>query len=502
MTTNNLPPPPPPAAQHAQQPADPQLAAELARMDAAMQHRQRGGGGGGRDVDWYKPKMPTVVGQTLESYVLILPRSLEHVGGLPWVQTCQHFVMARGQQTSVVCPQADYLIQNPEDKPGAPFCPICDAMENLYGQMRQHPKGSPEAESFKKRAGDLRPRDRGFANVIDLDDIQSHWKVDQQAGTAGAVPKVYGLGFDVLKKLRAIYGEYGVFWHPTGFTRLKILATKTGPDQRNVKYDIMASMPIQGAQIPQGYEGALQQLIDLESFRKVLPTHELAAFIPAAARGEGHTVAPGMPPNPYGGYPSAPPAAAPGYQPPPAQQYAPPPQQQYAPPPPTSYAPPAAAPAMPPPPPTQYAAPPAAAPPTAMPPAPPPPTMPPAPAAPPPAPPHAAPPPQAAPPPPPPPTTPGYPTPPVPPPAPTTAQPPWEAPPPPPSTAAAPPPPAPTSMPPPPAAPPMPPAPPAAPPMAAPPPGPPADPTAASSASPPAAPPGLPSLPPLPRMPS
>jgi hypothetical protein len=502
-------PPPVHQQQHGVQ-LDPALAAEMARLQQAVTARSSGRSEHEkRDDEWYETNKPDAVGRTTEGYILALPISLASPGALPFAMTAQHHITVRGKQSSVICPKRDAQIRDPEGRNGPPpECPICDAAEFCFKEMYRFEKGTAEGEMWKQRGKDLNPRDRCFMNVFDLDNVQGHWKVNAETGTAGAVPKIWGFGPEVMKKLMAIAGEVGPFWHPSAFTRLKILCTRTGTEQRNIKYDVTLTMPIAGVQIPQGYEGALQQLIDIDYYRRVRPLAEMAAFVPGYARvggeGGGSMAAPPAIPNPYAPPPPNPYA-------PPQQQYAPPPaqyappQQQYAPPP-AQYAPPPQAaqyapPVTPPPapPPAQYAPPPQAAqyaPPVTPPPAPPPAQYAPPPQAaqyapPPPAPaayappaaayapppmPAYAPPPAAAPPPYTPPAAPGY-------------------PPPPPAGPAYSPPPAPQYAPPAPSAPPW------DQQQAAPPPAAPPVPPMAPPASSPPAPAGMPSLPPLPPLP-
>ena len=287
MTQPPNPYAPPSGAPPVQQPQhhgvqlDPALAAEMARLQAATAARQRPSAGEKRDDEWYSTAKPDVVGRVTESYLLALPSSMANPGALPYRMTAQHHITVRGQQSSVICPKRDAQIRDPEGRNGPPpSCPICDASEFCFAQMYKHEKGTAEGEMWKQRGKDLSPRDRCFLNVFDLDNVQSHWKQNAETGAAGSVPKIWGFGPEIEKKLRGMIGEIGAFWHPSAFTRLKVLTTRTGTEQRNIKYDVTITMPIGGAQIPPGYEGALGALIDLDYYCRVRPVAELAAFVP------------------------------------------------------------------------------------------------------------------------------------------------------------------------------------------------------------------------------
>ena len=403
----------PPTAQAPQVNINAEIQAEIARFNQAKEAMaSQRSSGQGSDVDYYKPKAPQQIGGTEISYVMVLPASLERIGAPPWVATLQHTSFLRGQTTSAVCPLKDAIAANPElakaDPRSLPTCPLCDAAEYVRGISRSYPRESQEGKQWWGRFTGLEAKDRAFMHVFDLDDIQSHWKVDKTSGQARAVPKRWAFGSGVLSTFVGFLGTLGSFWHPQALRRFQITTSRKGPEDRDVRYAVMPVLTDQGPiAIPQGYESVLQNLTDLSFFRRPKPLPEMIAMIPPWATQQQAFAAPQ---NPYQQQPPSPqqpyqtqsyvaPAAPQGYPPQqyqepqyaappppfnPAQQAAPPlppmnyvpspsqyapPQPQYAPPPPVpqQYAPPPIQavpqpppPAMampPPPPPQQYAAP-------------------------------------------------------------------------------------------------------------------------------------------------
>lgn len=358
--------PPPPAAAPAQTaeagaagyapPAaagvDPALLAEL-NAQAALENRSLFAGGGTGAEFWSPNKPPATkegVGQTTENYILVLPGP--DAARAPWVLTATHGGMSQGKYRSIVCPRQDHLINNPGDEAGVPPCAVCDAADNRFDQMRNFQKGSRDGEYWKQQGKNLMPRDRDYVQIFDLLNPQAHY----DATSGEFKPLVWGFGRSVMKALRGIVTEAGVgsYWNPQiGFTPLKVLITRDGVEDRNIKYELypVLSQIRQGA-LPAGYEPILSSLVDLQSYRQQPSLQELQDFA-----GDGQSGAPGGPPQQQ----LAPPAAQNPYAataaaqaaPPPAQTaYTPPAQPAYTPPPaPNNPTPAPAAPAAPPSPP-------------------------------------------------------------------------------------------------------------------------------------------------------
>jgi hypothetical protein len=244
---------------------------------------QRGGGGGGGDVEWYKTPAPQHEGMSAEYNILVLPRAYPLDGRLPMMTSSQHGTQIRGQFRSIMCVREDGKLNGGADEHTAPECAVCNEMERRYAMMRQTDRGSPESEHWKKQAGYLRPKDRIFMQVFDLDNPTRHYK--QADGKPVFVPAVWGFGRGVQKKLTQLMKDVGLIWNPAGFTPLKVTVQKTGPESRDVEYSFFPDLGlINAARLPQGYEPILENLFDLDLLRKTPSPQDLAPFLPADAQ--------------------------------------------------------------------------------------------------------------------------------------------------------------------------------------------------------------------------
>lgn len=285
----------------------PELQAALEREKQIEDSRSYSPAASSSGSSFWKPRKPKTIGETVENIILVLPLDYPMTQPVPWIKTAQHSAMRAGQFSSIICPAHDARMN---DEPARP-CLICDEKDRRFAQMREHPKGSPQSESAKREAQKLNERDRFFMHVFDLQDPSvANW----DAAQGKAVPAIWGISRGQRKELEEIIGQVGMFWHPDGLTPIKVNVTKDGPEDKNIKYDMRVVIDQVGsAQLPPGWEGALQNLGDLNSLRKLPTDAEMQAFLGVPAT-PAASYAPGAPPNPY----AAPVPAAPAMHVPPA----------------------------------------------------------------------------------------------------------------------------------------------------------------------------------------
>jgi hypothetical protein len=316
-----------------------------AMAQALQQEMESGGGEGGDslDIDWYKPKQPSHVGQSAESTIRILPWRQDEKF---WHKHNRHFCMldvGNGKRLRLprVCPRLNV-------QPGQPPqpCPICERKERA------------EAAGDKEMAKALAARERYFVNVLDAENQDKHFTQSKATGQTVCRSMVWGIGKGVLRKLGNIVGARGQIWDRQIGRYVKVYATKTGPEGRDVRYDAIDCS--ESCPLPPGFENI--EVVPLESLdqqrsyqemaKEISTTYPDVAGMPmqapqqampaqAAPYANPYQQRPQQPPqSPAQGYPQAQPAyqPPPNYQAPPqqlpvtifqpAQQWQPPPQQQ------------------------------------------------------------------------------------------------------------------------------------------------------------------------------
>jgi hypothetical protein len=293
-----------------------------------MQEDREAGGGDGDydDIQWYTPKRGQAIGQTAESVIRILP----HWSGNPdlpyWFRMHRHFNTIQldgGKRTRL--PRACPRLNTPDGQP-VKRCPTCERAERA------------EQAGDKEMARELKAKVRFFFNVLDVENPSVHFPPGKQPRSL-----VYGASASLFNKLSNLMGTRGPIWHPQQGRMIKIYATKTGGEDRDVRYDLMdCSEP---CPIPAGLEVAvpvpLDQLAAEKSYaemeREIAPVFPDQAGMPVQQPAQGiapppppHQAAPAYP-SPYGQpaqpYQAAPVQPAPAWHGPPAQpaQAGPPP---------------------------------------------------------------------------------------------------------------------------------------------------------------------------------
>lgn len=356
--------------------------------------------GGGSEFDWWQPGKPASQGQSIMSPFRLLPMPFVDASGSPvidprtglpqrakkfWTRATRHQVkMPDGTSKSFVC------IDDHDDANAVKRCPLCALSRALYDTRD---KGLGEL------AREMRAQHRCYANIIDLQKVETHWeKVTQPDGSQGyrVRSKVWGFSKQLHQKLMQIAVAKTCFLEdPQHGRNLVLICNRIGKAQRDIRYDITDSdsSPLAHELYP-----ILQGSHNLDVLANPSTIEELsqvaAEIDPRPRHMRGGTYTPGAPggaapqgfggppagfpqagaPQGYGGPPAGSPApgyggppagTAPGYGAPPAQPVqGGPPAGSYAPPQ-HAAAPPAPAPGGPPagfPPPAPTVAPPAPAP--------------------------------------------------------------------------------------------------------------------------------------------
>jgi hypothetical protein len=280
-------------------------------------YANRPAGGFDDDPDFYAPKKGATVGATAESHIRIVagwhadPDKFFH-------RVVRHFCFLDVKMQDGTAKRIELPRMCPGDQ-GQP-CPICERRERAT------------AAGDKELSKRLQAKERFFLNVFDGDNPQSHYA----QGATVPRAKVWGISAAQFVKLTKLIGKRGKIWDRQQGKYLSIYATCTGPEKRDVKYDMLDMDGV--APLPPGFEG--MELINLETLDQPKSYAELAAEI----AGPYPDVPANMQMRP------GPQAAAPPYNNPYAPPTAPP-QQSWSPPPPVAAAPPPPMAVAPPPPP-------------------------------------------------------------------------------------------------------------------------------------------------------
>ena len=294
--------------------------------------RRRPAGGTG-DFDWFDIPTPASVGQKNTRRCRVIPRLRAAADGRPdpanpypkfWVRVETHRVELGDQVESLTCPD--------EYGTKTPTCPVCILRRELYATKR------PEYEAIAK---DLGARARVFCNVIDMEDVASHWKPGEQ-GSWIVRPKVWGMSKSLFQAILSVCtaGNCAVEDHQSG-RDLVVTKERKGSRKMDVTYSLIN---LDRSAVDPGLHPILHGAYDLEGLAKPAALEDLGAL---AARidprkgsrsspgthggpppGDGYTLsvappgtAPPPPAGPPGGYAGVPAAPPPPPPPPVAARY-------------------------------------------------------------------------------------------------------------------------------------------------------------------------------------
>jgi len=199
------------------------------------------------DVKYYKPKKPTTIGQTTASVIRLL-WGWKGESTPPWYKHWRHFCMVTlddGRQMRL--PRGCPAKNTPLNQPPRP-CPICER------QARAAEMGD------KQTADVLKPRSQFLLNVLDAENQDVHFATDPQTGATVVRAMVYGVGSTLFKKIGHIIGARGPICDRKEGRYIKIWATKTGKEDRDVRYDAIDCSD--NCELPPGFEQV--QLLPLD----------------------------------------------------------------------------------------------------------------------------------------------------------------------------------------------------------------------------------------------
>lgn len=305
---------------------------EQKRMESPARGSTSSGGG---DFQWLNIDKPANVGGKSHRTIRVVQR-LRWENGSPtneahpefWVRVSVHRARVDGKWWMGVCPED-------RDVPGwrdNATCPICLLQKELWATKR---------DDYDQAAKGMGARWRVYCNVIDLDDVQSHWQEDGNGGWI-VRPKVYGYSKSIHSDMMSLCVHNGPIEDHASGRPLVLECERTGPEKMNIKYRVT---PKDREEVGQDLMPVVLGAWDLEGLSKPASMDDLrrvaqtldprggsagsyAAPAPAAApapspvRAAPPPPAPAAPPagqNPYkpqGGYavgapPSAPPSAPP-----------------------------------------------------------------------------------------------------------------------------------------------------------------------------------------------
>ena len=271
-----------------------QLPPELA---AELQGEMAKGGSGGvdfDDVEWWNPAQPSTIGQTTESTIRILPSWTGEDRKPYWHKVQRHFCQVetkdgKRRRLPRICPRHNV----PEGQPGAP-CPVCER------------KDRADQAGDKETSNALVVRSRFYLNVLNAEDLQSHYKTDKSTGQPIARAKAFGIGAGLFKKIGLIIGSKGPVYDRNIGRFIKIFATKTGKEARDVRYDAMDASD--ACPLPQGFENV--EMLPLDQLDMAKDYIEMAREISNTYPDAAGMAQPGLTP-PQAAPPYASPYAAP-----------------------------------------------------------------------------------------------------------------------------------------------------------------------------------------------
>ncbi|MGH7536370.1 MAG: hypothetical protein ACREMG_12445, partial [Gemmatimonadales bacterium] len=271
-----------------------------------QQHADRPSNFDKPDIGWFEPRRGNVQGAAVESHLRIVSGWHPTDPDMYFHRVVRHFVwiMAGGKRVQVprLC-----IAQGPNPQP----CPLCERADRA-GQA-----GDKDLEK------EIKAKERFYLNVYDGDNPSSH----MAAGAQRPLAKVWGISGTQFQRISKIIAVRGPIWNRETGKYLVLYTTTTGPNPKDVKYDLMDLG--EPCPLPPGF--ADMELVNLAEIDSAKTYAEMTAEIAATY--------PDVPTHgqvPHGGaappYPApaawAPPGAAapaPAWSPPPAVAAPPPP---------------------------------------------------------------------------------------------------------------------------------------------------------------------------------
>jgi hypothetical protein len=242
------------------------------------------GGVNFNEIAYFTPNLPQSIGQSVDSDVRMLP-GWQGDESPYWHKERRHFHRVqlddgRIMELPRICPKESVA-------PGAPPqpCPVCERQARA------------QAAGDKATASRLKVRSRFYVNVIDEANLESHWQKDDQ-GQVVIRSKVWGMSPGLMRKLTTLMGMRGRIYDRQTGRSLKIWATKTGKEKKDVRYDVIDSS--ESRPLPENLAGI--QLMPLDRLDTIKSYQDLAREIAATypdAPGAGAPPQAGMAQPPY-----------------------------------------------------------------------------------------------------------------------------------------------------------------------------------------------------------
>lgn len=186
---------------------------------------------GGKTLMFETPK-PARQGDTAEYLFRVVPRH-ELVDDVPdlgrplgefWVETVSHRITSGGNTSYLTC--GDGMKQNPIT------CPLCQLRKEAYQRKD------------KTLGASLQKRMRFYLYVLDLNDPQSHWVEDPESPSGWtAQPKVLACSKTVWQGIMVLCAQKRPAEDLTHGMDLKLLVKNTGPEAKDVDYDVIDMDP-------------------------------------------------------------------------------------------------------------------------------------------------------------------------------------------------------------------------------------------------------------------
>jgi len=233
-----------------------------AALEQELQNKGDDQQSGQRKARYFKPKKPQSRGESAVCVIRILP-GWQGIQSPYWYKQSTHFCLMRLDDGKVVrvpraCPQFPRVGHEPS------ACPICERRELAL------------AEGDSPTAKELAPRSRFMLNVLDLEDLDSHYV--EFNGQTTARSKVWGVGQKQFYKLGKIIGMRGPIYDLNAGHNIHIHTTKTGPEVKNIEYELIDDgsktavppgfenieiVPLDQLEIISDYDTLLRELADL-----------------------------------------------------------------------------------------------------------------------------------------------------------------------------------------------------------------------------------------------
>lgn len=194
--------------------------------------KTRGFAGGGGDFDWLDIDKPASEGSKTRTNIRVVQR-LHWEDGEPdpsnpypeyWVRVSVHRGHIEGKFTQLVCPEdrdVDGWREHAE-------CPICLLQKELWDAKR---------EDYEDVANSIGARWRVYCNVIDLDDVNAHWK-EGADGSWVVRPKVFGYSKKIHDQMMEVCINNGPIEDYQSGRPLVLTCERTGPKKFNIRYSV------------------------------------------------------------------------------------------------------------------------------------------------------------------------------------------------------------------------------------------------------------------------